>query len=195
MAGSATPSQSGGFLEAMNGRYHRGALAVFMLIVVAHWAEHLSQAFQIWVLGWPVPQSRGALGLAYPWLVSSEWLHYGYAIVMLTGLWLLRRGFTGRARIWWTIALAIQFWHHIEHFLLLIQAQTGTIFFDRTVPTSLVQLIMPRVELHLFYNTVVFLPMVVAMIYHARPTKAEAAMMTCTCAPRVRAGVVATPAA
>jgi hypothetical protein len=194
MAVGSVPLRRDGLLGTLNGRHHRTALNIFMLIVVAHWAEHLTQAFQIWALGWPVPQSRGVLGLAFPWLVTSEWLHYGYAIVMLTGLWLLRDGFKGRARTWWTVALAIQFWHHIEHLLLLIQAQTGTLFFGRTVPTSLLQLVLPRVELHLFYNSVVFLPMVIAMVYHLRPSRAEAAMATCTCAPKARASAVAAPA-
>ena len=173
----------------LNGNRHRLALNLFMLIVIAHWAEHLTQAFQIWVLGWPVPQSRGVLGYWFPVLVSSEWLHYGYALVMLTGLWLLRRGFVGRARTWWTVALVIQFWHHIEHLLLFVQAQTGNTFFGRSAPTSLLQLVLPRVELHLFYNTVVFVPMVVALWYHLRPTPAEAAQMECSCAPGTRVPV------
>lgn len=39
-----------------------------------------------------------------------------------------------------------------------------------------------RVELHLIYNALVFIPMVIAMIYHARPTQAERGEMRCTCA-------------
>jgi hypothetical protein len=181
--GSATePVERKGFLDQLNGRYHRAALSVFLIIVLAHWAEHLTQAYQIWVLGWPVPKSRGVLGLAYPWLVTSEWLHYGYAVVMLVGLFLLRRGFAGRARTWWTVALVLQFWHHIEHLLLFVQAQAGTTFFGQPVATSLVQLVLPRVELHLFYNTVVFIPMVIAMVRHLRPSPAEAAQTECACA-------------
>ncbi|RIV40264.1 hypothetical protein [Micromonospora radicis] len=168
--------------ESINGRHHRAALNLFMIVVLAHWAEHLTQAYQIWVMGWPVPESRGVLGLAYPWLVASEWLHYGYALVMLVGLWLLRGGFVGRSRGWWMVAFGLQFWHHIEHLLLFVQAQTSTVFFGQAVPTSLLQLVIPRVELHLFYNTVVFLPMVVAMYLHLRPNQAEAARMSCSCA-------------
>ena len=117
----------------------------------------------------------------YPWLVSSEWLHYGYAILMLIGLFVLRGAFVGRAAGWWMAALVIQFWHHLEHLLLLIQAQTGHFLFGRSVPTSILQLVWPRIELHLFYNTVVFIPMVVAVAYHLRPSRAEAAQMTCNC--------------
>lgn len=167
----------------MNGAHHRLALNLFMLIVIAHWAEHLAQAYQIWALGWTRPQAGGVLGLAYPWLVKSEWMHYGYALVMLAGLWLLRPGFVGRARTWWTVALAIQFWHHIEHLLLLLQAQIGVNLPGQAVPTSLLQLVLPRVELHLFYNTVVFLPMVVAMYLHLRPSARERELMFCSCRP------------
>jgi hypothetical protein len=168
-------------IRSLNQRHHQAALGVFMFITVAHWAEHLTQAYQIWVLGWARPQARGVLGQFYPWLVSSEWMHYAYAIVMLTGLFLLRPGFVGRARIWWSIALAIQFWHHIEHLLLLIQAQIHQNFFGSPVPASLLQLIYPRVELHLFYNSIVFLPMIVAMYLHLRPNQHELEHQRCAC--------------
>ena len=89
------PGSTATFAERVNGSQHELALRLFMAIVLAHWAEHLLQAFQIYVLGWPVPAARGLLGYFYPWLIKSEALHYGYALVMLAGLWLLRPGFTG----------------------------------------------------------------------------------------------------
>jgi hypothetical protein len=173
-------------LGALNGRYQRTALTVFMAIVLAHWAEHVVQAYQVWVLDRPRPQARGVLGQFFPWLVSSEWLHYWYAIVMLVGLFLLRPGFAGRARVWWTVALVIQFWHHIEHLLLLIQAQTHTFFFGGAVPTSVAQVIIPRVELHLFYNSIVFIPMVIAVYLHFRPNERELRATSCSCGRRDR---------
>src|SRR5580698_10586818 len=145
------PAASGSSIyDKLNLTWHERALQVFMAIVLAHWAEHLFQAFQIYVLGWPVPAARGVVGYFYPWLIKSEALHYGYAVVMLFGLWLLRPGFTGVSRRWWTLALGIQFFHHIEHALLQTQAILGHNFFGRPVPTSIVQLWVPRVELHLF---------------------------------------------
>jgi hypothetical protein len=168
-------------VAAINGRYHQVTLNVFMLVVLAHWAEHLVQAYQIWVLNRPRPASRGVLGQFFPWLVSSEWLHYGYALVMLAGLVLLRPGFAGRAKTWWTVALVVQFWHHIEHLLLLIQAQSHTFFFGGTVPTSVAQTVFPRVELHLFYNSIVFIPMVVAVYLHRRPNERELEAASCKC--------------
>jgi len=168
-------------LDALNSRRHQPALILFGIVVLAHWAEHLAQAYQIWGMGWTPAQSRGVLGMPFPWLVTSEWMHYGYALVMLIGLFLLRSGFTGRSRTWWTVALAIQFWHHIEHLLLLIQAQTGHHLLGMAKPTSILQLIVPRVELHLFYNSIVFLPMLVAMYLHLRPTAAEKTAARCDC--------------
>jgi len=169
-------------LAGLNGRYHRTALYLFMIVVLGHWAEHLAQAYQIWVMHMPLPQARGVLGMPFPWLVKSEWLHYGYAIVMLIGLAVLFPGFTGRSRVWWGVALAIQFWHHIEHLLLLIQASTHHNFWGKPVPTSVLQLFYPRVELHLFYNSIVFIPMVVAMYLHLRPNRRELEAMQCNCA-------------
>lgn len=170
------------FVLAMNGRLHERGLQVFTLIVLAHWAEHLTQAAQIYVLGWNIPDARGVLGLWYPWLVTSELLHYGYAVVMLAGIWLFRSGFKGRSATWWTIAFWIQFWHHIEHALLQGQALLGQNLFDRPVPFSVAQFWVPRVELHLLYNTIVFIPMVIAMSFHLFPSKDEEAQHGCSCA-------------
>jgi hypothetical protein len=182
-AEAGRPHESVTILERLNGPRHELALRVFTGIVLAHWAEHLLQAFQIYALGWPVPEARGAVGYFFPWLIRSEVLHYGYALVMLCGLWLLRGGFTGHSdRWWWTIALGIQFFHHIEHALLQLQVLLGQNFFGRPVPTSIVQLWVPRVELHLFYNTIVFVPMMVAMHYHLFPPAPESGNRKCTCA-------------
>src|SRR5262249_6754221 len=95
---------------------------------------------------------------------------------------ILRHGFTGRARTWWNTAMWIQVWHHFEHLLLLVQAMTGAYLMGAKVPTSIAQLVFPRVELHLFYNAIVTVPMVVAMILHMRPRPAERESMRCTCA-------------
>ena len=172
----------------LNSDWHELALRTFTCIVLAHWVEHLLQGLQIYALGWPVSEARGAVGLFFPWLIKSEALHYGYALVMLVGLFVLRSGFTGKTdRFWWTVALCIQFFHHIEHALLQTQAILGENLFGRPVPTSIAQLWVPRVELHLFYNTIVFIPMVIAMYYHLFPPAQEAAVPQCSCALHVAA--------
>lgn len=176
-----------GWYEKLNAEWHERALQIFMAVVLAHWGEHLVQAWQIFVMGWPRPKANGILGLWYPWLIKSEVLHYGYALVMLAGLWILRRGFSGTALKWWTAALVIQFWHHIEHFLLIWQATAHHNFWHKPVPFSVLQLVFPRVELHLFYNTIVFIPMAVAMYYHMFPPKGEHVQDRCSCAFHPRA--------
>ena len=172
--------------DRLNGPWHEWSLKIFMVIVLAHWSEHIVQAYQIYVLGWPVHMAGGVLGYWFPWLVHSEVLHYGYALVMLIGLWVFRKGFVGRGYTWWMIAFWIQFWHHIEHALLQGQVIVGHNLFGSPVPTSIVQLWLPRVQLHLFYNSIVFIPMVIGMYYHLLPSVVEAAHMRCTCALRVR---------
>src|SRR4029450_4020527 len=104
--GTMPASYAPSFISRLNGERHELALRLFTLIVLAHWVEHLLQGLQIYALGWPVPEARGAVGLFFPWLIKSEALHYGYALVMLVGLFALRSGFTGKTdRFWWTVAL------------------------------------------------------------------------------------------
>ena len=169
-------------LEKLNGPWHERALWTYAAIVLAHWSEHFVQAFQIYVLGWKIPMARGILGLAFPSLIKSEALHYSYALIMLVAFWTLRKGFVGRAHTWWMVAFWIQFWHHIEHALLQTQAILGHNLFGSPVPMSIAQLIIPRVELHLFYNTIVTIPMVIAMFFHLFPSEEEASQMQCSCA-------------
>ncbi len=178
---AVAPQTRQSFYDKLNSQWHERAVFVFMAIVLAHWGEHLVQAYQIWVMGWPRPKANGILGLWYPWLIQSEVLHYAYALVMLIGLWVLRKGFTGLSRKWWTVALVIQFWHHIEHLLLIGQATFHHNLMGKPVPVSVLQFFFPRVELHLFYNAVVFIPMVIGMYYHMFPPKGEARKTTCTC--------------
>ena len=173
-------------IEKLNGPWHKRGLQAFMVIVLAHWAEHLVQAYQVYALKWPMHQARGVLGQAFPWLVHSEVLHYSYALVMLAGIWAFLPGFVGRGRTWWTVALVIQFWHHIEHALLQGQVIAGHTLFGAAQPTSIIQLFVPRLELHLVYNTIVFVPMMIGMYYHLFPTAPEAAHARCSCALRLQ---------
>lgn len=181
------------FLEKLNGQWHERALWVYLTIVILHWVEHLFQAAQIWILGMPRPQALGALGYLVPWLVKSEVMHFTYAVLMFVGLVLLRPGFRGAARTWWTASLLIQTWHLFEHSLLQLQAIAGQNLFGSPVPTSVLQQFVPRPELHLLYNLVVFVPMVVAMRLHTRSDQAEVNRCTCADAP-VRATRAGLPA-
>ena len=83
------------FSESLNTRWHKVGLRVFLAIVLFHWLEHIVQAYQFFVMHWTRQMSMGILGMYYPWLMKTETLHYGFALVMLIGLWVLRKGFTG----------------------------------------------------------------------------------------------------
>ena len=162
-------------LDRLNTEWHRPALSLLAATVLVHWAEHIAQAIQIWALGYEKPAARGVLGSQWPWLVSSEWLHYGFAVAMLAGLVLLLPGFRARARTFWILALGIQAWHFVEHQVLLVQALTGHHWFGARVPTSVLQQFWPmsRPELHLFYNAIVTIPMIVAMYFTLSPPLPE----------------------
>jgi hypothetical protein len=168
--------------ERLNTTWHERALQIFMVVVLFHWVEHIVQAYQAFVLRWPRPMAMGLLGMYYPWLMKTEVLHYGFALVMLIGLWMLRKAFSGRSHTWWMIAFWIQFWHHIEHGLLFYQALVHRNFFGGSVPTSIGQIWIPRIELHLIYNALVFIPMVVGVYYHMNPRTHEGPSIACTCA-------------
>ncbi len=171
-----------GWMDWLNKAGHEKALWIYGAIVIAHWAEHLVQAYQVFILRMPRPESLGVLGMMFPWLIRSELLHFGYALFMLVGLFLLQPGFSGRGRVWWNISLIIQAWHFIEHSLLQLQAVLQTTFFGGAVPTSVLQIWIPRVELHLIYNAIVFIPMVIGMYYHMYPPKEERnTPFECTC--------------
>jgi hypothetical protein len=150
--------------------------------VLLHWAEHIVQAYQFFVLHWSRQMSMGIAGMYYPWLMKTEALHYGFALVMVIGLWILRKGFVGTSYKWWMVSFWLQFYHHFEHFILFYQANTHHYWFGGKVPTSIGQIWFPRIELHLFYNTIVFIPMVVAMYYHVYPPARDAVKMMCACA-------------
>ena len=177
---TATTGSEQGFITKLNTKWHERALWIYLLIVTLHWIEHLVQAAQIWIFEMPRPEALGALGYVFPWLVKSEVMHFTYAVLMFGGLVLLRPGFHGTAKTWWTASLVIQAWHLVEHSLLQLQAITGQNLFGSPVPTSIVQQWVPRPELHLLYNLAVFVPMVVAMWLHTRPDQAD--VNQCTCA-------------
>jgi hypothetical protein len=209
-----------GLLDKLNAEHHKSALLIYTLIVLAHWAEHLAQAIQVYALGWPLRDAGGLLGMPFPWLVKSEFMHYSYALLMLAGFWLLRRGFVGLSRGWWTVALWIQVWHHVEHALLQFQAIYGQNFFGAPTPISIIQMLgmlegsaatgfnglmtgppqhpmsllmlfVRRLEVHMFYNTIVFIPMVFALYYHTFPSPGDEARMSCTCSWQKKAQAIA----
>jgi hypothetical protein len=80
---------------------------------------------------------------------------------------------------WWKAATSISIWHLFEHTLLFGQATLHHNLFGSPVPTSIIQLIVPRIELHLFYNSLVTVPVAVAMLLILkRDSKAVTSLVT-----------------
>lgn len=148
-------------------------MKIFGVIMVAHWLEHLFQAYQVYVMHIDRACAFGMLGMKYPWLVKTEILHFGFAV--LTTLMFVvagRRYFRNELAIkFWALGLMSSIWHLFEHYLLFVQALTHNYLFGKSVPTSIIQNFFPRIELHLFYNSVITVLMVAALITESKYRK------------------------
>lgn len=158
------------WIEQISGPLHERILWLFMIIVLGHWIEHVSQIYQVYVMGWLPADAGGALGLWFPSINKSEVLHFTYNGALWGGLLILRFGFRGRSRSWWNAALIAQSWHFFEHFLLQVQWLTGIYLFGASKQISILELWFPRMELHFAYNLIVFVPMVIAMLKYSSPS-------------------------
>jgi hypothetical protein len=167
--GTEIPQRKATFGEKLNRQWHAPALWIYMLIIVAHWLEHVLQIYQIYGLGWHPDKAGGILGVIYPSLVESETLHFVYDFIQWAGILVLLPGFRGRARTWWIVAMVAQTWHYIEHVLLMGQYLSGYYLFGAAKQISILQLWFPRAELHFSYNLMVFIPMVIAVHYYLQP--------------------------
>ena len=163
----------------------------FAALMAAHWLEHAFQAWQVYVTHMPRACALGMLGMRYPWLIRTESLHFGFAVFTTVGLlalwevfvrpipvvidltvaisnlartWFRHAERENPAAPWWKAATYISIWHLFEHTLLFGQAMLHRNLFGSPVPTSIIQLIVPRIELHLFYNSLVTVPVAVAMM-------------------------------
>lgn len=164
--------QLGSFvLGSSNGTRHLQSLLIYLVIVLGHFSEHLVQVAQVYMLGCQPRMAGGILGLWLPSLARSEVLHLTYNFLQLVGLILLWPGFKGRAKEWWTFALLFQSCHFLEHVVLQIQYLTGNYLFHASSQRSLLEFFFPRVELHLIYNLLVFIPTVVAIVLNFPNTR------------------------
>ncbi|QPC84942.1 hypothetical protein G4Y79_11405 [Phototrophicus methaneseepsis] len=155
-------------LFMVHGEWHKPMIALYMVLVLCHFSEHMLQVYQAFVLQWARADSGGLIGLWRPDLASSEVLHFTYNAFQLFGLLVLLGGFTGRARFWWKIAIAAQAWHFFEHVLLQTQYITKAYLYGAEKQMSLLEAFLPRIELHFIYNMLVVLPTLIALYYYAK---------------------------
>jgi hypothetical protein len=152
-------------LDGLNGRLHRRALLLYLVVVASHFLEHGAQIAQVYALGWARPTAGGILGLAFPGIAMAEVLHTLWNSLQLTGLIVLLAGFARhpRARPWWLVALALQSWHWFEHAVIQLQYVTGIYLYGAVKQMSILERLAPRIELHFAYNLAVFVPTVIAI--------------------------------
>jgi hypothetical protein len=153
-------------LSDLNGIHFRLALTIYLLLVASHFAEHAAQILQVYVLDVPRPRAGGLLGLLLPGLVMAEVLHTTWNSLQLTGLILLAPGTMARgrlARALWLVAIALQTWHWFEHAVIQLQYVTGIYLYGAAKQMSILERLLPRIELHFAYNLMVFIPTVAAV--------------------------------
>jgi hypothetical protein len=172
--------------ERLNGPWHGRALLIVFAPILFHMFEHVLQVSQVYVLNVERADALGLLGIWLPRLMRAEVLHFGFSVYTLLAILVLGGAVVGRARWFGAAALSVQAWHLFEHSLLLTQRSTDNFFFGTTGPSSLAELLVPRVELHFAYNATVFTCILVAILLHAYPPRGETARPRCGC---VRQGV------
>lgn len=140
-------------------------MKIFGALMIAHWLEHIFQAYQVYVLHMNRMCALGMLGMKYPWLVRTESLHFVFAWLTFVMFYFAGIGyFSSQSAIkLWILGWAASFFHLVEHSLLFAQAVTHHYMFGATQPTSLLQQFFPRIELHLFYNSIITLLMILSL--------------------------------
>ncbi len=172
----------------------RRAYNVFLLLVLLqgfHELEHVIQVTQIYALG--IANGKGILGS----VVDIEPVHFAYNSIylgLLAATYLLlglhRDGARRYGRLVFgllTFALVFQSWHEVEHVFKIAQYLTlgvnGTGGIFGKGPGALLPL-FPIPLLHFAYNTVAYVPALVAFVIIARLHRAEAPLSTAATAAR-----------
>lgn len=160
------------------------ALTVFLALVLVqgfHEIEHVAQVGQRMLLG--IPDGNGLLGS----LTDIEPLHFAYnslylalLVSVFVMLGLQRDGPSERGPLvagLVTFALAFQMWHELEHVFKLVQYlvldTNGTGGILGRGPGALLPL-FPIPLLHLGYNTIAYLPALIAFIALVRRSPSAA---------------------
>ena len=120
-------------------------MKLFYTVLKLHFLEHLAQMIQVYILNMPRTESLGLIGLWFPYLIRSEWLHFGFAIYTLNGIYRYTNNKT---------AFYLQLFHTVEHIILINQ------YFLGYAATGIGGIWFPRIELHFFYNLIVLLPLI-----------------------------------
>lgn len=166
------------FFEALWKHKHYGAFALFIVIAVlqvGHLSEHAAQVFQLAVLGWPLtcpppPGVDAACGVFG--FLDLETIHF----VWDTGVWLgtLALVYTfGTRNPWLMLSLAAATAHEVEHMFIFYAYVFNYPFYENGGKNGVFGTggyipLLWRPLLHFGYNTLVVVPLVIALFYQLR---------------------------
>jgi len=138
-----------------------GWLAFYLALVmtqVGHVGEHVVQIVQLRVLGLDAEHAHGVFGA-----LDIEWVHFVWNAWILLAVGLLLVGFRRNRWLWLTLPLAA--WHLGEHAVLIaIYLANGTAGHPGLLARGGLiggGLPLARAELHLLYNLVETLPLLI----------------------------------
>lgn len=150
-----------------------GWLAFFYLIFISqlgHFGEHLVQMYQIHVLGLPAKMSHGVIGP-----LDIEWVHVIFNTWVLFGAIVLLTRYPKNKWLWITLIAAT--WHEIEHlYIITYYIQTGIPGNPGLLSRGgaiLGGFNIARPDMHMFYNILETVPLVVAFFVQIRSTYNE----------------------
>lgn len=143
-------------------------LKISVAVKIERWLEHIVQAYQVCVMGYERPHALVLLGRFCPRLVDTEWMRFGYSVLIWLGLVVLREGFSRSAQAWWDAAATAEIWHSFEPIMPFLRAQGGFALWGTNEPTSVAGLFCPRMESYSFYNFIIILLIIISMIISRR---------------------------
>jgi enediyne biosynthesis protein E4 len=141
---------------------HYAWLALFYVLVVTqlgHVGEHIAQEYQLHILQWPAPMSKGIFGA-----FDIEWVHFVWNLWVIGAVLLLLTEFPRNRWLWITAVLAG--WHEVEHsyilFVYLTTGLSGTPGLLSSGGALAGGLPLIRPDLHFLYNLAETTPLVIA---------------------------------
>jgi hypothetical protein len=168
LAPADAPKERESIVQMLRGRNSKRYFFIFLgtaiAIQIAHDAEHVVQALQVFVLGTPRPAAGGLLGTFFDFPIvhfTYNFVYFGallFAVAWAYGL----GGFQKLDRIgmWLLIITAgVQTYHAAEHVIQITQeAATGT-----QRPPGFIGLFQDNIIVHLLLNTIVWVLPAIAM--------------------------------
>ena len=138
-------------------------LALFTILVLTqggHVIEHLTQMYQIHVLGLRGIAAQGIFGV-----FNIEWVHFAWNTWILVAVVVLVRGFRTNPWLWATLVAAV--WHELEHVAIMVAYLTTGVAGTPGLLAhgGLIGAPLSRPDLHFVYNLIESIPLAAALVW------------------------------